>query len=104
MKSLQVIDHGNSNTNKNTTQNEALLKDNNFSTLFNIYFFLPLVTWYSLSITADLEYVIAGYEMSNLNYRSAQSEVLFRVWQNILKISVKVFLFLVKLENKSLQL
>ena len=31
MKSLRVIDHGNSNTNKNTTQNEVLLKDKNFS-------------------------------------------------------------------------
>ena len=91
MKSLQVIDHGKSNTNKNTTQNEALLKAIIFQH-FSI-FFLPLVTWYSLSIIPDLEYVIAGYEISNLNYRSAQSEVLFRVWQNILKITVKVFFF-----------
>ena len=40
MKSLRVIDHGNSNTNKNKTQTEALLKDNNFSKLFNNFFTL----------------------------------------------------------------
>ena len=45
MKSLWVINHGNWNTYKNTTRNEALLKDNTCSKL------LALVATYSLVIT-----------------------------------------------------
>ena len=61
MKSLQVIDHRNSNTNKNTTQSKALLKGNNFPKL------LPIVTWYLLRLLPLVTDYVKMYKFSRIN-------------------------------------